>query len=179
MPIHKDGEDNEGVLFRDAMRGVQPLRAGNRLPGGGPAPSPRPRQKEADDRAVLAEMMDGPITDSGEELSYRADGIQDAAYRKLKRGAYRIGQELDLHGLRSDEAKLAVARFLAYCQEHDIRCVRIIHGKGLRSKGAGPVLKQRLDGWLRQRKDVLAFCSARREDGGTGAVCVLLRKNQP
>lgn len=172
-----DNKDDDPALFRNAMQGVQPLRSGNRLHGSRPAPSPRPLQRETDDRAVLAEMMDGPILDSGEELSYRSEGIQDAAFRKLKRGVYRVGLELDLHGMRSDEAKQAVAHFLAHCQERDIRCVRIIHGKGLRSKGDGPVLKQRLDGWLRRRKDILAFCSARREDGGTGAVYVLLRKN--
>jgi DNA-nicking Smr family endonuclease len=180
MTINKDDDkDEDRELFRDAVQGVRPLRPGNRLHGGGPAPAPRPRQQEADDRAVLVDMMDDAFDltlDSGEELSYRTDGIQDAAFRKLKRGLYRAGLELDLHGQRSDEAKAAVSRFLVHCQERDIRCVRIIHGKGLRSKGDGPVLKRRLDGWLRQRKEVLAFCSARPQDGGTGAVNVLLRK---
>jgi DNA-nicking Smr family endonuclease len=86
-----------------------------------------------------------------------------------------MDSELDLHGLRADEAKRAIAAFLAEALARGARCVRIVHGKGLRSKGDGPVLKQRLDGWLRRRDDVLAFCSARREHGGTGAVYVLLR----
>ena len=93
----------------------------------------------------------------------------------LQRGTYRVAAELDLHGLRWDEAKVVMVRFLAAARDADARCVRIIHGKGLRSKGDGPVIKQRIDGWLRQRSEVLAFCSARREDGGTGAVYVLLR----
>ena len=94
---------------------------------------------------------------------------------RLQRGAWHVGAELDLHGLRADEAKLAIVRFLAHAQDRGLRCVRIIHGKGLRSKGDGPVLKQRLDGWLRRRDDVLAFCSAKREHGGTGAAYVLLK----
>ena len=170
--------DDENDLFRAAMKDVKPLKAGGRAHGAHalrPAPVPRPRQREADDRAVLREMMDGPLLDIGEELEYRGPGLQDGAFRRLRRGAYHVGAELDLHGMRADEARLAVARFLAHCRDHDLRCVRIIHGKGLRSKGEGPVLKQRLDGWLRRRDDVPAFCSARREHGGTGAAYVLLR----
>ena len=118
---------------------------------------------------------DFALPDVGEALSYRGEGLQDGVFRRLQRGTFRIGAELDLHGLRWDEAKVAMVRFLAAARDADVRCVRIIHGKGLRSKGDGPVLKQRLDGWLRQRSEVLAYCSARREHGGTGAVYVLLR----
>ena len=120
-------------------------------------------------------MMDGPLIDIGEELSYCGPGVQDATFRKLRRGLYHVSAELDLHGMRTGEARAAIVHFLAGCLDRGVRCARIIHGKGLRSKGEGPVLKQRLDGWLRQRDDVLAFCSARREDGGTGAAYVLLR----
>lgn len=172
-PDPSDTEDS--ALFREAVRGVRPLKGGDRHAPHRSPPSPRPRQLEADEQAALQEMRDGPLPDVGDELSFRSEGIQDAAFRRLRRGAYHSDGELDLHGLRADEAKRAVARFLAECRERDARCVRIIHGKGLRSKGDGPVLKQRLDGWLRNRSDVLAFCSARREHGGTGAVYVLLR----
>jgi DNA-nicking Smr family endonuclease len=169
------GQDDDSKLFRAAMRDVRPLRGAGRQAPARPAPSPHPRQREADELAVLREMMDTPSMDVGEELSFKAPGVQESVFRRLKRGAYHQGRELDLHGMRADEAKLAVARFLAECRAREVRCVRIIHGKGLRSKGEGPVLKQRLDGWLRRRADVLAFCSARREHGGTGAVYVLLR----
>ena len=169
-------DDNDDVsLFRAAMRDVKPLPASDRLAAGGTRLSPRPSQKEADERAVLVDMMEGPPIDSGEELAFRTNGIQDTVFRKLKRGIFRVGDELDLHGLRANEAKHEVARFIGDCRVRDLRCVRIIHGKGLRSKGDGPVLKQHLDGWLRRRDDVLAFCSARPQDGGTGAVYVLLR----
>ena len=175
MTRRTDPDPDDAALFRDAVKGVKPLKAGDRHPPERAAPSPRPLQFEADEQAALREMRDGPLPDVGEELSYRSDGIQDAVFRRLRRGTYRMDAELDLHGLRADEAKLAIVRFLAESRDRGARCVRIIHGKGLRSKGEGPVLKQRLDGWLRNRKDVLAFCSARREHGGTGAVYVLLR----
>lgn len=175
-----DGDD-DAALFREAMKGVKPLKgreAGGRALVRPPAPSPRPKQREADDAEVLREMMDGPLIDPGDQLEYRGEGLQDSAWRKLRRGALHMGRELDLHGMRSDEARLAVAHFIVDCQARGIRCVRIIHGKGLRSKGDGPVLKQRLDGWLRRRKEVLAFCSARPEHGGTGAAYVLLRASK-
>jgi DNA-nicking Smr family endonuclease len=175
MTRRNDPDPDDLALFRDAVKGVKPLKGGDRHAPGRPAPSPRPLQFEADEQAALREMRDGPLPDVGEELSYRSEGIQDAVFRRLRRGTYRMDAELDLHGLRADEAKLAIVRFLAESRDRGARCVRIIHGKGLRSKGDGPVLKQRLDGWLRNRKDVLAFCSARREHGGTGAVYVLLR----
>ena len=167
--------DDDPALFREAVKGVRPLKDRGRHPPHRTPPSPRPLQLEADEQAALAEMRDGPLPDVGDELSYRSEGIQDSAFRRLRRGAYRMDSELDLHGLRANEAKRAVAGFLAEALDRGARCVRIVHGKGLRSKGDGPVLKQRLDGWLRQRDDVLAFCSARREHGGTGAVYVLLR----
>lgn len=177
MTRRPDDETDDSALFREAVRGVRPLKGGDRHAPHRASPSPRPRQLEADEQEVLREMRDGPLPDVGDELAYRTDGIQDATFRRLRRGAYRTDAELDLHGMRTDEARLAVARFLAEAGDRDARCVRIIHGKGLRSKGEGPVLKQRLDGWLRRRQDVLAFCSARREHGGTGAVYVLLRAN--
>ena len=175
MTRPQDPDTDDAALFRDAVKGVEPLKRSGRLPPQRPAPSPRPRQFEADEQAALQEMRDGPLPDVGDALSFRSDGVQDATFRRLGRGAYRIEAELDLHGMRADEAKLAIVRFLAESQDRGARCVRIIHGKGLRSKGDGPVLKQRVDAWLRQRKDVLAFVSARREHGGTGAVYVLLR----
>lgn len=168
-------EDDEAGLFRAAMKDVKPLKGGDRRHAHRLRIAPRPLQLEADERAVLAEMMEGPLTDVGDELSYRAPGVQDTVFRRLRRGVYRVGLELDLHGMRAAEARLAIVDFLAECRRRDVRCARIIHGKGLRSKGEGPVLKQRLDGWLRRRDDVLAFSSARPEHGGTGAVYVLLR----
>jgi len=144
-----------------------------------PLPVPHPRQRELDDAAVMAELMLEPLYpedfESGDTLSYRGEGIQDSVWKKLRRGQFRLQAECDLHGLNRDDARLEISRFLAQCADQDRRCVRIIHGKGNGSPNSGPVIKRALDGWLRKRKDVLAFCSARLHDGGTGAVYVLLR----
>lgn len=168
-------------IFRDAMAGVTPLKRSNRQQPERRPLDARPRSLEADEAAVMAELMsmdmDGPsAVESGEELHYRSAGVQDTVYRRLRRGTYHFGDELDLHGLRVDAAREAVRAFLNESRERNIRCVRIIHGKGLGSDNRGPVLKQWVDGWLRRRSEVLAFCSAQPRHGGTGAVYVLLRR---
>ena len=131
--------------------------------------------------AVMAELMLEPMYpedfESGDTLSYRGEGIQDSVWKKLRRGQFSLQAECDLHGLNRDDARLEIVRFLAHCADHRYRCVRIIHGKGNGSPNSGPVIKRALDSWLRKRRDVLAFCSARAHDGGTGAVYVLLRSS--
>lgn len=166
--------------FRSAMADVQPRTASDRVPPPRIRPSTRPRQSEADERAVMDELLDygmfePELIESGDTLSYRGPGLQDTVWRKLRRGGYRVRAELDLHGMNRGDARLAVSDFLAECQSRDARCVRIIHGKGNRSPNTGPVIKTLLDSWLRRRQDVIAFCSARPHDGGTGAVYVLMR----
>lgn len=181
-PGQDPAADQADIDFRQAMSGVRPQAASDRLEPPRSRPSTRPRSTEADERAVLEEMMSDSLDpediESGDTLTYRGEGIQDSVWRRLRRGNYHIRAELDLHGLNRDAARQAVATFLADCQDNDARCVRIIHGKGRGSPNSGPVIKALLDGWLRRRKDVLAYCSARPHDGGTGAVYVLLRASQ-
>jgi DNA-nicking Smr family endonuclease len=170
-------EENAAELFRAAVSGVKPLAASHH-PAQRRKPSPRPLQKEADEQAVLRELLTDPepeMLESGDTLVYQGAGLQDSAFRKLRRGQFHLQGELDLHGLNRDVARLAVVKFLAHCDDQGYRCVRIIHGKGNGSPNSGPVIKSHLDGWLRKRQDVLAFSSARPVDGGTGAVYVLLR----
>ena len=174
----KAPEPFDADAFRQAMSGVRRQKPSERVAPHRPLPSAQPRQSQLDDLAVLAEMLDGPdpeTFESGDTLTYRDPGIPDAVWRRLRRGGYRLEAELDLHGRNRDAAKLAIAGFLAQCQDRRRRCVRIIHGKGNGSPNSGPVLKRLVDGWLRKRRDVLAFASARPEDGGTGAIYVLLR----
>ena len=171
-----DGED-EGQLFRDAVRGVR------RLP---PAPAqPRPprararaRFSRADRAAVLKESLEAPTADpgalSGEALSFHRPQVQPGMLKKLRRGEYRVEREVDLHGLTVTEAKQVLREFLVRALEERVRCVRIVHGKGLRSGPRGPVLKAAADAVLRRTGAVLAYVSARQADGGTGAVYVLL-----
>ena len=113
--------------------------------------------------------------ESGEELAYLRGGLARLTLRKLRRGHWVIQDGLDLHGLNRDEAALAVAAFLNQCASRGLRCVRIVHGKGLGSRNREPVLKAKLMNWLPRRDEVLAYCQAPASEGGSGAVLVLLK----
>ncbi|MFO8151986.1 Smr/MutS family protein [Thioalkalivibrio sp.] len=145
-----------------------------------PPPSARAGKRREDEREVLNDLLSDPVNATdlqpGDELRFMRPGVSHRAFRNLKRGQYRVQEELDLHGLFAGEARRTVAEFLNDARSAGHLCVRVVHGKGLRSRQQGPVLKGLLDHWLRQRDDVLAFCSAPPADGGTGAVYVLLRR---
>jgi DNA-nicking Smr family endonuclease len=173
--------DDDAALFRAAASGVRRLVATHQRPDSDKPPSTRLRPAVEDEHAVLAMLRNAPKPDPlevGETLLYRANGVQDAVLRKLRRGQYRTEAELDLHGLTRDKAGLAVMQFLSLSQDHGARCVRIIHGKGNSSLNGTPVLKSYVASWLRQRNDVIAYCSARPADGGAGALYVLLRASK-
>lgn len=172
--------DEELELFR---RSVGPIKA---LPQDTvvlrpPPPPPVPAQRRRDEQEVLDEMLlgffDGAEIETGEELLNVRPGVPHSVVRKLRRGQLSIEAELDLHGLTVPEAKLALARFLRASAAAGRRCIRVVHGKGYGSRQKQPVLKGKTNHWLRQREEVLAFCSARPSDGGTGAVYVLLRRS--
>ncbi|MGA7180175.1 MAG: Smr/MutS family protein [Thiobacillaceae bacterium] len=180
QPPSPPQSEEAAQLFLDAVEGVAPLPAPNRANTLPPPLKPIPKQRLNDEIQVLRDSLSDPIDfletgETGEELFFARPGIHKAALRKLKRGGWVIQAELDLHGMRSDEARLSLAGFLQHCARHDHRCVRIIHGKGLRSRNREPILKHKLRHWLIQRDDVLAFCQARPVDGGSGAVIVLLK----
>lgn len=160
-----------GAVKRLAHDRVDPLQAG---------PAPIPYSTQADERQVLKDMVSDYFEpaelDTGEELAYCRAGLKHAILRKLRRGQFRVGAVLDLHGMNVEAARQALVPFLHSARRANLTCVRIIHGKGNRSRPSGPVLKQKVNHWLRQRDEVLAFCSARPMDGGTGAVYVLLKR---
>jgi DNA-nicking Smr family endonuclease len=170
-------EDRE--LFRDAIGPVRAIaseadpRAQTR-----PAPAPEPRQSQADERQVLAELLaqDEVLVGlaSGDALSHLQDGYPPKLLRQLRRGQFVIEDELDLHHLRLHEARALLSQFLAECRKGGRRCVRVIHGKA-RGADQGSVIKAMTDRVLRQRADVIGFTSARPQEGGTGAVIVLLK----
>lgn len=139
-----------------------------------PKPFPRPQTVNTDDH--LTGFADTDIEKLGIEdsLSFSAPGLQKSVLKKLRKGYFGLDAEIDLHGLNSNEAKRQLLNFLHVCVEDGCRCVRIVHGKGFRSPDNHPVLKNNLNTWLRQHKDVQAFCSAAPKDGGTGALFVLL-----
>ena len=135
---------------------------------------------EADERAVVREMERGwsdadPGIETGGELLFQRQGVRHRTMTQLRRGRLSVQAQLDLHGFTVEAAKPELARFLLACRQAGRLCVRIIHGKGLGSPQGRPVLKNKLPGWLRQRDEVLAYCSAPRTDGGSGAVYVLLK----
>ncbi len=170
-------DEDEKELFREAVRDVRPLRHARQAPQRPRLPA-RAALRRADEARVLAESLDLDATDleveTGEELSYRRNGVPEAAMRRLRRGLYSRRDELDLHGMTRDQARHAILGFLADASRRSLRCVRIVHGKGRGSGGRGPVLKAAVNRWLRRHDAVSAFCSARRPDGGTGAIYVLL-----
>ena len=171
-------DDDELKAFRDAMKGVRPLKPKD-VVADKPRPRPRPSQSELDELAVLREMAeDDPISadiEYGDEASFKRPEIPRTVMRRLRRGQYSVQAEIDLHGHTVDEAKKAISEFLAYSHRCGYRCVRIIHGKGHRSPGNLPVLKPKVVKWLAQRDDIAAYTTARQVDGGTGALYVLLR----
>jgi DNA-nicking Smr family endonuclease len=144
-----------------------------------PRPAPEPVQSRLDEARVPEELtrtvIDPAEIEIGEELSYLKDGLSPRLLRRLKRGHFSIADEIDLHQMNTEVARSAVKLFLDECRREGRLCVRIIHGKGLRSRAQGPVLKRLVDGLLRRRGDVLAFASAPPAEGGTGAVIVLMR----
>jgi len=166
--------------FKAAMEDVTPLPAG---PARASAPrkgaQPYPAMRIADEQAALAESLSDEfpietLLEIDENLSWRRDGIGTEVLRDLRRGRWVLQDELDLHRLRTDEAREALVTFLASCARRSIRCVRVVHGKGHGSAGREPVLKHKVPRWLAQRAEVAAFCQPREIDGGAGALIVLL-----
>ncbi len=173
-------DDDDLEAFREAVKGVAPIKAPVRVQAETPKPPPVPVQSLLDDQAVLADSLSDPlesdvVLDIGEELTYRREGVPPNTLRKLRRGQWVIQDDIDLHSLTVDQARAALATFLHRGVRTGVRCVRVVHGKGYRSAGGQPVLKGKVAHWLRQRDEVLAYVQARPEDGGGGALVVLLR----
>ncbi len=164
-------EKGEQNLFRDAMRDVRPLTQDRAAPWK-PRKKPQPIQWEEE---KPEELFGDTAEEAPDFLEFRRPGIQNRVFRDLQRGVIEPQATLDLHGMRVDDARRALGRFLDQSLKARRRCVRIIHGKG-RGSDRQPVLKQRVNQWLPQRPEVLAFCSAPRWDGGTGAAYVLLSR---
>ncbi len=167
-------------LFIKAAGAVQPLTDKRQALLKKEQPKPIPVQRERDEQAVLVEAISdefdvSTLLDADEHMSFRRPGIGPDVTRKLRRGDWAIQREIDLHGLRTDEARNALGQFIRDARKHGIRCVRVVHGKGLGSPGKTPVLKSRVHSWLVQKKEVLAFVQAKPAEGGAGALIVLLQ----
>jgi DNA-nicking Smr family endonuclease len=170
----------EADLFRNSIGQVAPLPDHNRVVAEAPRPSPQARQRLADEQAALRESLSdefdvASLLETDAALSFTRSGIGPDVVRKLRKGHWTIQDQLDLHGLRRDDAREQVAEFLRRATRRGLRCVRIIHGKGLGSVNKEPVLKSMVHKWLVQKDEVLVFCQAKAADGGAGAVVVLLK----
>jgi DNA-nicking Smr family endonuclease len=167
------------ALFRREAGPVKPLRPSNRaevpakrsIP---PSSAPQLQGDQTQNPDAMFSDFEADTPAMGDELSFLRPGVQRTQLRKLRKGAYPIRSELDLHGMTTDEARQQLAIFLQECLQRDERCVRVIHGKGYRSRDQQPILKSKLNQWLPQCPQVLAFCSAPAADGGTGALYILL-----
>lgn len=181
MAIKQQSSKEDLALFRDSVRDARRLD-NDRAPPFRRRTRPVPQKTLEDQALVRQEMLslehDPAEIETGEEMLFMRPGLQHGLMRKLRRGQFAIGADLDLHGLTVAPARDALSGFLAECRASNVYCVRIIHGKGRSSPGKKPVLKVKLQAWLQQIDDVLAFCSARPCDGGTGAVYVLLRRSK-
>jgi DNA-nicking Smr family endonuclease len=167
-------------VFRHEVGTIQPLKTPPRIERARATPPPLPLQTRRDEAAVLDEALSDEfdpecLLDIDESLSFCRPGVSGEVVRKLRRGAWVVQAQIDLHGLRRDEARTALAEFLREAVKRGSRCVRVIHGKGLGSLNKQPVLKGKVRAWLVQKEEVIAFCQARPHDGGEGAVVVLLQ----
>ncbi len=169
----------ERNLFALTVGPVSPLRVQRRALLEIARALPVARQRQLDEQAVMQEAISDDfdvesLLDTDETLSYRRPGMGLDVVRNLRRGRWSLQGQLDLHGLRSDEARVALGQFLREAHKVGWRCVRVVHGKGLGSPGKTPVLKNKVQRWLVQKNEVLAFVQARPSDGGAGALVVLL-----
>ncbi|MES2783900.1 MAG: Smr/MutS family protein [Pseudomonadota bacterium] len=170
----------EKNLFVRAAGKVEPLRERARVQLLRDQPAPIAVQKQLDEQRVLHEAIsdefDGAtLLDVDDALSFRRPGIGTDITRKLRKGGWSMQGEIDLHGMRREEARETLSAFIREAVKRGWRCVRVVHGKGLGSPGKTPVLKGRVQSWLMQKNEVLAFVQARGDEGGAGALVVLLK----
>ena len=166
-------------LFSRAVGRITPLAHSGKAVLDKTLPEPIARQQQRDEQAVLQASISDEfdvetLLHTDETLSYRRPGIGPDVVRKLRKGEWTVQAHLDLHGLRKEEAREALAAFVRDATAQGLRCVRVVHGKGLGSPGKTPVLKAKVQSWLVQKNEVMAFVQARPAQGGAGALLVLL-----
>ena len=174
-------EDDD--LFREEVKDVKPLKIKSKLIETAkkkPKPKPIAKQLIEDEKNVLIESLSDEYISDGIELnedsSYLRNGHSPDIIKRLKRGYWTIQGSIDLHGMISQEAKSYIVDFIQDCKKRHIRCIRIIHGKGIGSKNKEPVLRNKVKNWLAQKDEVIAYAQAPKHDGGSGAVIVLLKQ---
>ena len=172
-------EQQERNVFATAVGPVKQLRHTGRADVVRARPAPHPHQRERDEREAMREALSDEVdveslllTDDG--LSFRRVGIGPDVPARLRRGQWALQGEIDLHGLTREAARERLVAFLREAHRRGQRCVRVVHGKGNGSPGKQPVLKDKVQRWLAQRSEVIAFAQASGAQGGAGALLVLL-----
>ncbi len=175
--------DDDLAAFQAAVADARPLPASDRVQLVGPKPPPRPLQHLADTHAKLHETPHAKISlqdrlEGGDEPNYLRTGLAHNVLRDLRRGRWLVQDEIDLHGMNRDEARHALANFIGENLRDGKRCIRVVHGKGLSSPHKTSILRQLVRDWLTQRVEILAYCQAKPQDGGEGALIALLRADK-
>ena len=170
----------ESNLFARAVGVVQRMPDPVRAPAPKTNVAPVAKQRQKDEQAVLRDALSdefdaSTLLDTDDMLSFRRPGIGRDVTHKLRKGDWAIQREVDLHGLRSEEARVVLAEFIRNAHRQGLRCLRVVHGKGLGSPGKTPVLKSKVHSWLVQKNQVMAFVQAKPAEGGAGALVVLLK----
>jgi DNA-nicking Smr family endonuclease len=175
---------SEDDLFKKAVQDVSPIKRKDTVDIYSQKPKPKPIAKKLieDEKKVLRDALSDNFESidyflARDELFYLKKGHSPEIIKKLRSGSWVVQNSIDLHGLTSDEAKIALVDFILFCKQKDLRCIRIIHGKGYNSKNKEPVLKNKVKKWLIQKQEVICFIQAPNYDGGSGALITLLDKN--
>ena len=174
----------DAALFRAAVGEVKPLPETGRVAPQVAARKPVLR-RAGSDQQTSASRPGGSTTDTLSDFApedttedYLGNGLSRMTLRKLRRGSWPVQDSLDLHGNTSEAARKLLQLFLQEATGRGLRCVLVIHGKGLNSQDGEGVLRKLTRHWLTQHPQVLAFCNAQPRDGGSGAVVVLLKAAQ-
>ncbi len=167
----KNDEEDDAALFRAAVGDVKPLPLQNRI---APQATPRrPFRQQASPGTIPDTLSDFVPDETADE--YLGNGLSRMTLRKLRRGYWPVQDRLDLHGLTADEARRLLQQFLHESVQQEARCVLVVHGKGMNSRGGEAVLRRLTRHWLTQHPRVLAWCDAPPQEGGSGAVLALLK----
>ena len=176
-------QDDEKNLFKEAVRNVKPLKIKSKtIEAQSSAPKPKPianKFLEDEKKVLLDSLSDDYIYEDGmleDGLLFLSPGHSPDIIKKLKKGYWVVQGSIDLHGMVSQEAKSYIVDYIHQCKKKHIRCIRIIHGKGIGSKNKEPVLRNKVKNWLAQKDEVIAYAQAPKHDGGSGAVIVLLKE---
>jgi len=172
-------EEEDAAIFREAVKGATPLAAAARVVHHARPPA-LPVQTLMDEHEALAQSLSAPLSleeslETGEELSFLRPGLPRGVLKKLRGGHWVVQDTLDLHGANREQARDLLVVFLLESRKRRLRCLKIIHGKGLGSPQREPVLRGKIRHWLAKRDEILAYCQAPAHQGGSGATLVLLK----